>query len=107
MSHKATAKIDNLEKLRFEKNKLETYCTYQEKLIGLKIEYFKENPGMLLGEALLPYDPSQKVEVNDVLDSANGLIAALLPGIFKGKFLPVFVLKIIQILIIKIFAKKR
>jgi len=107
MSYKATAKIDNLEKLRFEKNKLETYCTYQEKLIGLKIEYFKENPGMLLGEALLPYDPSQKVEVNDVLDSANGLIAALLPGIFKGKFLPGFVIKVIQILIIKTFAKKR
>lgn len=107
MSHKATAKIDNLEKLRFEKNKLETYCTYQEKLIGLKIEYFKENPGMLLGEALLPYDSSQKVEVNDLLDSANGLIASLLPGLFKGKFLPGFVLKVIQILIIKTFVKKR
>ena len=107
MSHKATAKIDNLEKLRFEKNKLETYCTYQEKLIGLKIDYFKENPGMLLGEALLPYDPSQKVEVNDVLDSANSLIASLLPGLFKGRFLPGFVLKVIQILIIKMFAKKR
>ncbi|MCX6222196.1 MAG: hypothetical protein NTZ69_14545 [Bacteroidia bacterium] len=107
MSHKATAKIDNLEKLRFEKNKLETYCTYQEKLIGLKIEYFKENPGMLLGEALLPYDPSQKIEVNDVLDSANDLIASLLPGLFKGRFLPGFVLKVIQILIIKMFTKKR
>jgi hypothetical protein len=107
MSYKATAKIDNLEKLRFEKNKLETYCAYQEKLIGLKIEYFKENPGMLLGEALLPYDPSQKIQVEDVLDSANDLIAALLPGIFKGKFLPGFVLKVIQILIIKMFAKKR
>ena len=107
MSQKATAKIDNLEKLRFEKNKLETYCTYQEKLIGLKIEYFKENPGKVLGEALLPYDQSQKIEVNTVLDSANGLIAALLPGLFKVKFLPGFVLKVIQILIIKIFAKKR
>ena len=107
MSQKATAKIDNLEKLRFEKNKLETYCTYQEKLIGLKIEYFKENPGKVLGEALLPYDQSQKIEVNTVLDSANGLIAALLPGLFKGKFLPGFVLKVIQILIIKIFAKIR
>ena len=107
MSYKATAKIDNLEKLRFEKNKLETYCTYQEKLIGLKIEYFKENPGMLLGEALLPYDSSQKIVVNDVLDSTNELIAALLPGIFKGKPFPGFVLKIIQILIIRMFTKKR
>ncbi|MCK9411750.1 MAG: hypothetical protein M0Q53_05580 [Prolixibacteraceae bacterium] len=107
MNHKAKAKIDNLEKLKIERNKLELYCTFQEKLIGLKIDYFKENYNTLLGRALLPYDPSQNIRVNDLLDSANGLIAGLLPGLFKGKFLPGVVLKLIQILVINTLAKKR
>ena len=47
------------------------------------------------------------IQVEDVLDSANSLIASLLPGLFKGRFLPGFVLQVIQILIIKMFAKKR
>jgi hypothetical protein len=107
MSHKTTAKIDNLDKLKFEKVKLQTYCTYQEQLIGLKIDFFKENYNTLLGEALLPYDPSQNIKVNALLDSANNLIAGLFPGFFKGKILPAIVLKLMQIVMIKTFAKKR
>jgi hypothetical protein len=107
MSTKPIVKIDNLEKLRFEKNKLEIYCAYQEKLMGLQLEHFKGNYAKIIGNELLPYDKSQTMQVNELLDSVNNLIATLLPGIFKGRFLPGFVLKILQLVIIRTFTKKR
>ena len=107
MSHRPSARIDSLSKLKMEKSKLETYCSYQEKLIGLKIEYLKENYPKVLGEALLPYDTTQNVQVSDLLDSVNSVIVNLLPGIFKGKPLPGFVLKLVEILMIRMFNKAK
>jgi hypothetical protein len=107
MSLQPNAKIDNLEKLRFEKNKLEIYCSYQEKLLGLQLEHFKGNYAKIIGDNLLPYDKTQTIQVNELLDSVNNLIANLLPGIFKGKFLPGFILKILQLVMINTFTKKR
>ncbi|MEI7829711.1 MAG: hypothetical protein WCI31_08070 [Prolixibacteraceae bacterium] len=101
------SKIDNIEKLRFEQNKLKIYCTYQEKLLGLQLEHFKVNYSSIIGNELLPYDKSQTIQVNELLDSVNNLIANLLPGIFKGKFLPGFILKILQLVMINTFTKKR
>ncbi len=100
-----TTKMDNLNKLRIEKYKLSAYCTYQEKLIGLKFDYLKENFPEVIGESLLPYDRMQNVKVSSVLDSANDLIAKLLPGMFAGKSLPVILLKLVQILMIRVFHK--
>ncbi|MCL4482428.1 MAG: hypothetical protein M1445_07420 [Bacteroidetes bacterium] len=107
MNHAPSTRIDSLSKLKMEKGKLETYCSYQEKLIGLKIDYFKENYPKVLGEALLPYDPVQNTKVSDLLDSVNSVIANLFPGIFKGKPLPGFVLKLVQILMIRMFNKAK
>ena len=107
MNHNATSRIDNLSKLRLEKNKLEIYCSYQEKLIGLKIDYFKTNYPKVLGEALLPYGTVQNVKVSNLLDSVNSLIANILPGIFKNKHLPGIVLKLAQILMIRMFSKAK
>ena len=50
MSQHTTQKMDGLTRLRLEKNKLQTFCTYQEKLIGLKTDYFRNNYSELLGE---------------------------------------------------------
>jgi hypothetical protein len=107
MSHKPASRIDSLSKLRMEKSKLENFCTYQEKLIGLKIDYFRENYPKVLGEALLPYDTAQNTKVSDLLDSVNSVIAHILPGIFKGKPLPGVFLKLVQIVMIRMFGKSK
>lgn len=107
MNPPTNPKIDNLSKLRLEKYKLSTYCAYQEKLIGLKIRYLKENFPSVIGESFLPYDKAQNVQVSGLLDTINDFIIKLIPGVFKGKSLPGIVLKIVQILLIRVFHKSR
>ena len=106
MSH-AQTKMDNLSKLRIEKNKLEAFCTYQEKLIGLKLNEFQANYPTILGEALLPYDNAQNVKVSSLLDSVNDVIAKLLPGIFEGRYLPGMMMKLLQVLVINLINKRK
>lgn len=101
------AKIDSLDKLKMEKSKLKSYCTYQEKLIGYKIEYFRENYSELLSDTLLPYSKSENADVNNLLDSVNNIIARMLPSAFEGKFLPRIMLKMIEILMINTFKKAK
>jgi len=106
MSNKP-AKIDSLGKLKMEKSKLQSYCTYQEKLIGYKIEYLRDNYSELLSDTLLPYSKSQNADVNNLLDSVNNIIARMLPSAFEGKFLPRIMLKMIEILMINTFKKAK
>ncbi len=105
MSTESNSKIDNLSKLRMEKYKLSTYCTYQEKLIGLKFNYLQENFPKVIGESFLPYDRTQNIKINSLLDSVNDLIAKLVPGMFAGRSLPGIILKLVQILMIRVFHK--
>ena len=107
MSQHTTQKMDGLTRLRLEKNKLQTFCTYQEKLIGLKTDYFRNNYSELLGEAMLPYDRVKNRRTSKLLDSVNDLITNLLPEVFEGKFLPGFLLKLVQILSIWTFRKAK
>jgi hypothetical protein len=90
-----------------EKYKLATYCTYQEKLIGMKLELFRENYPSIIGESLLPYDRTQNIKVNNLLDSVNEVIANLLPQIFEGRYLPRMVLKLMQIVTIHLVSKRK
>ncbi len=106
MNHRTTSGIDNLNKLKMEKIRLTTYCAYQEKLIGLKMAYLRENYDKVLGESLLPYDRKQNVNVNGLLDSVNSLIVNLIPGVFKGRYLPAMILKLVQIMMIRAFTSK-
>ena len=99
-------KSDNLTKLRMEKYKLKTFCTYQEKLIALKIEYFRENYPKVLGESLLPYEKSVNTKVRSILDAVNDLIAKLLPEMFEGKQWSGMLLKLLQIIMIRLFNRK-
>ena len=107
MGNNTSTKIDGLTRLRMEKSQLKSYCTYQEKLIGLKIDYFRENYSEVLSNAMLPYDRAQNSKANNLLDTINDLIAILLPQIFKGKFLPKMVLKLVEILTIWTFRKAK
>ena len=106
MSKKPDTKIDSLLKLRLEKSKLENFCTYQEKLIAMKVGYLKENYSKVLGETLLPYEKGENTKISNLLDTVNSFITMLLPGIFKGKVLPEFLLKLVQIVMIRIMRKK-
>ena len=107
MNTRAEAKLDNLAKLKIEKMKLAAYCTYQEKLIWLKFDRFRQNYPEILGKSLLPYDETQNIEVSSLLDAVNGVITNLLPGIFKGKFLSGMVLKLMQVMVINLIYKRR
>lgn len=100
-------KLKNLASLRMEKNKLQLYCSYQEKLIGLKIDSFRANYPKILGESLLPYDEDQNIRVNSLLDSVNDLIAKLFPGIFRGRILPGILMKLLQVLVLNLVSKKK
>ncbi len=107
MSSGKKNKTDSLTLLKIEKARLSAYCTYQEKLIGLKYDYFRENYSQVLGESLLPYDDKQNVKVSDLLDAVNGVITKLFPGTFEGKFLPGFLLKMIEVVMIHVVNKKK
>jgi hypothetical protein len=104
---RTTTNMDNLTKLRMEKNKLQAFCSYQEKLIGLKLNEFQANYPQILGESLLPYDEAQNIKVSSLLDSVNDVIAKLLPGIFEGRYLPRMMMKLIQVLVINLINKRK
>jgi hypothetical protein len=107
MSNNSAPKIDSLTRLRIEKNKLATFCTYQEKLIGLKIDYFRNNYSEVLSDSILPYDRAQNKFTNNLLDAVNNIIAIMLPEVFKGKFLPGILLKMVEILSIWTFRQSK
>jgi hypothetical protein len=107
MNSGKNTKMDSLTKLKIEKVRLAAYCSYQEKLIGLKYDYFRENYSTVLGESLLPYDEKQNVKVSELLDAVNGVITKLLPGTFEGRFLPGFILKLIQVVMIHMVNNKK
>lgn len=107
MSQHTNTKIDGLTRLRMERSKLQIFCTYQEKLIGLKMDYFRGNYSEVLGEVMLPYDKAKNRRTSQLLDSVNNLITNLLPEVFEGKFLPGIVLKLVQILSIWTFKKAK
>jgi hypothetical protein len=107
MNSKSSHQLDNLTKLKMEKNKLEAYCLYQEKLIGLKVDYFRQNYPEILGESLLPFDETKNIEVSSLLDAVNVVITKLLPGTFEGRFLPGMLLKMGQVIMINLINKRK
>lgn len=107
MSSGKKNKTDSLTLLKIEKARLSAHCSYQEKLIGLKYEYFRENYSQVLGKTLLPYNEKQNIQVSDLLDAVNSVITKLLPGTFEGKFLPGFMLKMIQVVMIHMVNKPK
>lgn len=105
MSQSTFSRIDSLEKLQMEKVRLESQCAYQEKLIGLKVDYFRDNYPKILADRLLPNQEPQKAQVGSLLDSVNSLLSDFLPGIFKSKF-PALILRVVQVMMIRMFARK-
>jgi hypothetical protein len=97
---------NHLSELQLEKIKLQNFCSYQEQLIGMKVGYLKENYPRILMQSLLPYDKVENEAADSLLDTVNSFIFSLLPGVFKNGKLPGILLKLAEILMIRVFRRK-
>jgi hypothetical protein len=102
----AGKKRNHLSELQIERIKLQSYCSYQEQLIGMKVSYLKENYPKILMQSLLPYDKAENEAADSLLDTVNGFIFRLLPGVFKNGKLPAILLKLVEIVMIRAFRRK-
>lgn len=107
MSKSQIPHTDSLEKLRMEKAKLRTFCKGQEKLIGLKVEFLKENYPKILTDSMLPFQQEQNQKINHLLDGVNGFITRLFPGIFENRIFPNLLLRMTEISIIRAFTEQK
>lgn len=105
MSNQAK-KITNLEKLIQEKHELQTLCTKQEKLIGIKFDELRKNFPEIITNEILPYSQDRNNKILSILDIANEIIFRFLPPRFRNSMLTRIALKIIQVFVIRGFRKK-
>lgn len=99
-------KITNIEKLIQEKHDLQTFCTYQEKLIGIKFDELKKNLPEIITNEILPYSQERNNKILSILDIANEIIFRFLPPRFRNSMFTRIALKIIQVFVIRGFRKK-
>lgn len=98
--------VSNLEKLIREKHRLQTFCSYQEKLLIYKFEEIKQNFPEILTNELLPYSPEKNKGITSALDFANDFIIRFLPERYRKNKLTGLALKVLQIIIIRAFSNK-
>jgi len=103
---KPVNKISNLEKLIREKQELQTFCTSQEKLIGLKFDEVRENFPEIITNEILPYSPERNSKILSILDIANEVIFRFLPPRFRNSMLTRIAIKLIEALVVRKFRKK-
>ena len=78
-------KINNLEALLVEKEKLKQRCKEKELIIGKKLDYIQDNLGIIALETILPMNKSEKNTVNHVFDGLHGILQTFIPS-FAEKF---------------------
>ncbi len=103
---KQVNKITNLEKLIQEKHELQTFCTKQEKLIGLKFDDVRKNFPEIITNEILPYSQERNSKILSILDIANEIIFSFLPPRFRNSMFTRIVLKVVQVLTIRSFRKR-
>jgi len=103
---KSVNKITNIDKLIQEKHELQTFCTYQEKLISLKFDELKQNLPEIITNEILPYSQEKNNKILSILDIANEIIFRFLPPRFRNSMFTRIALKVIQVLVIRGFRKK-
>lgn len=99
-------KISNLDKLIQEKHELQTFCTSQEKLIGLKFDELKKNFPEIITNELLPNSMERNNKILSILDIANEIIFRFLPSRFRNSMFTRIVLKVIQVFVVRGFRKR-
>ncbi len=78
-------KINNLETLLVEKEKLRQRCKEKEQVIGKKLDYIQDNLGIIALETILPINNAEKSSISHVFDSLHGILQTFMPG-FSEKF---------------------
>jgi hypothetical protein len=106
MSSKVQAS-SNLALLTQEKHRLQTYCTYQEKLISYKFDELKRNFPEILTQEILPYSPQKSKDVGSILDFVNDFILRLLPAQYRESGMMKMLLKVVEAVVIRVVAKKK
>ena len=76
-------KINSLEKLLLEKERLKKSCTEKEVVIGQKLDYIQDNLGIIAFETILPVNSSEKSTIRNIMEGLHGLIKIVAPGISK------------------------
>jgi hypothetical protein len=94
-------KTSNLERLIQEKHQLQTFCAYQEKLIGYKFDEFKKNFPEIISNEILPYTQEKNRNITSLLDVVNEFVIRLLPSRYRSNRLTSIVLKLVQVMIIR------
>lgn len=105
--NKTPAKISSLEDLRNEKQRLKSFCTYQEKLIAYKVNELKENYPRIISETFLPFEQEENKRVSSLLDGVNEFIFKLFPVSFRENKFTMLILKLVQIAIIRTFSSRK
>lgn len=78
-------KINNLEALLIEKEKLKQRCKEKELVIGQKLDYIQDNLGIIALETILPINKSEKNTISHIFDGLHGILQTFVPN-FGEKF---------------------
>lgn len=102
---KEPIKINNLETLQREKQRVSMYCKFQEKMLTDKFNDLRHNYKQVLGEEFLPYNLEKNRNVSGLLDWVNEFIFEKILGISTDEKhkLPELIAKLTQILVIRAF----
>jgi hypothetical protein len=103
---KQNNKISNLEELIQKKHELQTFCTYQEKLITYKFGEIKRDIPEILANEFLPYSPERNTDISSILNMANDFILRFLPDRYRKNKIAEVVLKLMEVLIIRGFGNR-
>jgi len=98
---KQNNKISNLEELIQRKHELQTFCTYQEKLISYKFGEIKRDIPEILANEFLPYSPERNTDISSILNMANDFIIRFLPERYRKNKIVAVALKLVEVLIIR------
>jgi len=78
-------KINNLQTLLAEKDRLKLLCKEKEIVLGKKLDYIQDNLGIIALETILPINNIEKTAISGVFDRINNLLKNFIPG-FSEKF---------------------
>lgn len=100
-------KINNLNSLEREKQRLTIYCSYQEEQMKDKINYIKSNYIQIIGEEFLPFSFEKNKKVSNILDWINEYILSkfLKMDVNGNNNFSGTMIKIAEVVIIRLFNK--
>ena len=78
-------KINNIESLLVEKERLKQLCKEKELVIGKKLDYIQDNLGIIALETILPINTAEKNSIRPIFDGIHGILQTFIPG-FSEKF---------------------